>query len=283
MCLDELVAADHRVRLIWGFAEGLDRSALCREIMAVEGGPGHPPADPRILMVLRLYAMVEGVGSAHELLRLCEQRKDNHQLCDRVGMSHKTLSDLRVCQDSMRVRASPAAAWFRCHSILDERHRQACKRVERLRADRTASRTASDGREAAGKPAEPRASTSEPEARVMKMADGGFRPANNVQFATDTKSGAVACVALRNIGSDMCKMAPMNDALAEAYGRRPGQHRANGGSAKLDDIETLARAGELTFEPVPQPRHKSRDSHPPRSDDPPVVAAWQWRMAADEA
>ena len=58
----------------------------------------------------------------------------------------------------------------------------------------------------------------------MKMADGGFRPAYNVQFASDTRSGAVAGVAVDNSGSDMGKMAPMNAALAKDYGKRPRQH-----------------------------------------------------------
>lgn len=231
MCLDEFVAADHRVRLMWGCAEGLDQSTLCREIMAVEGGPGHPPADPRILIALWLYAKVEGIGSAHELVRLRKQQGAYQWLCGRVGMNHKTLSDLRVGQDGVRVRvrASAGAASFRRHSMLGECHRQARQRVERLRAERTTKRTASDGRVAAG--------TSR----------------------------------------------PSRDAPAGAYGRRPGQHLANGGFAKLDNIETLARAGYLVFVPVPQPRHKCCDSHQPRHDDAPEVAAWQRRMADGEA
>ena len=68
------------------------------------------------------------------------------------------------------------------------------------------------------KPREARVSTTDIEAKVMKMADGGFRPAYNVQFAADTTSGAVAGVSVDNVGSDMGKMAPMNDALAQAYG-----------------------------------------------------------------
>jgi hypothetical protein len=56
----------------------------------------------------------------------------------------------------------------------------------------------------------------------MKMADGGFRPAYNVQFATDTKSTAIAGVSVDN--TDMGKMLPMNDALAGQYGTRPRQH-----------------------------------------------------------
>ena len=65
--LDDLVAADHRVRLVWAFAEGLDLAPLYDVIRSVEGGPGHPPADPRVLTALWLYATVEGVGSARAL------------------------------------------------------------------------------------------------------------------------------------------------------------------------------------------------------------------------
>lgn len=365
--LDQLVAPDHRVRLVWDFVERLDLSALYREIKAVEGRPGHPPADPRILVALWLYATVEGIGSARELARLCEQHLAFQWLCGGVGMNHTTLGDFRVghgallesllvdsfaallksgvasldrvAQDGMRVRASAGAASFRRHSTLEQCHRQAQQEVERLRgeleadpgaasrreaaarqraaadrerrvrealaitevlharqeaqaerrAERVAKRSAKEPEAAADKPSEPekvkepRASTTDPEARVMKMADGGFRPAYNVQFAADTKSGAVAGVALDNIGSDMGKMAPMSDALAEAYGQRPGQHLADGGFAKLDDIEALARAGVESFVPVAEPRDKTRDRHQPRPDDAPEVADWRQRMATEEA
>ena len=70
VCLEELLPADHRARFVWAFAERLDLSALYGAIKAVEGHPGHPPADPRILLALWLYATVEGVGSARELDRL---------------------------------------------------------------------------------------------------------------------------------------------------------------------------------------------------------------------
>jgi transposase len=69
--LDDLVSADHRVRLVWRFVEGLDLSAITAQIKAVEGRPGHPPADPRILMALWLFATIEGIGSAREVARQC--------------------------------------------------------------------------------------------------------------------------------------------------------------------------------------------------------------------
>lgn len=133
--LDELVAADHRVRLVWRFVEGLNLTPLYAEIKAVEGRPGHPPADPRILVALWLFATIEGIGSARHLARLCEEHLAFRWLCGGVGMNHKTLSDFRVehgpvlegvlvdsfaalmaagvagldrvAQDGVRVRASP--------------------------------------------------------------------------------------------------------------------------------------------------------------------------------
>jgi len=360
--LEDLVAADHRVRLVWRFVEGLDLSRLFAGIKAVEGHPGHPPADPRLLVALWLYATVEGIGSARALDRLCREHVAFQWLCGGVGMNHKTLSDFRVghgavlerllvdsfaalmtagvaslervAQDGVRVRAAAGAASFRRHTTLQDCRRRAKAEVERLRRELDADPAAASRRRAAARLAaaedrerrvvealaiteslhaageararkraakgdgsdgdgpcgtapaperEPRASTTDPEARVMKMADGGFRPAYNVQFAGDTRSGAVAGVAVDNSGSDMGKMAPMNDALAAAYGTRPAEHLADGGFAKLDDIETLAEAGVTTYVPVPAPRDRSRDRHTPRPDDPPAVAAWRKRMGTDEA
>ena len=117
----------------------------------------------------------------------------------------------------------------------------------------------------------------------MKMADGGFRPAYNVQFASDTRSGAVAGVAVDNSGSDMGKMAPMNAALAKDYGERPRQHLADGGYVKFDDIEELEKAGVDVYAPVPAPRDKSRDRYAPQQDDAPAIAAWRKRMNEDVA
>lgn len=361
--LDDLVAADHRVRLVWRFVEGLDLTPLYAAIKAVEGRPGHPPADPRILVALWLFATIEGIGSAREVARQCAEHLAFQWLCGGVGMNHKTLSDFRVehgpiledllvdsftalmaagvaglervAQDGVRVRASAGAASFRRHSTLRECRRRAKEEVERLRreldadpgaasrraaarrgaaedrerrvadalavtaalqavqeekARKRAKRAAATGQPEGGKTAaeapsekEPRASTTDPQARVMKMADGGFRPAYNVQFAADTRSGAVAGVAVDNVGSDMGRMAPMNEALAAAYGQRPAQHLADGGFAKLDDIEALAEAGVVTYVPVPAPRDRTRDRHLPRTDDSPAVAAWRERMAAEEA
>jgi transposase len=366
LSLDQLIAPEHRVRLVWRFVEGLDLAPLYAGIKAVEGRPGHPPADPRLLVALWLYATVEEVGSARALARLCQEHLAFQWLCGGVGMNHTTLAEFRVAhgpvleallvdsfaallttgvaslervaQDGVRVRAAAGAASFRRRATLRACHRQAKAEVERLRRELEADPAAASRRQAAARqraaaererrveealaltealqaaaPArragkrprraaqpdardagddpgpgtaaapEPRASTTDAEARVMKMADGGFRPAYNVQFASDTGSGAIAGVAVDNIGSDMGKLAPMNDGLAARYGCRPRQHLADGGFAKQADIEALARAGVEAYVPVPMPRDPARDRHTVRAADPPGVAAWRERMGTEAA
>jgi transposase len=363
--LEDLVPADHRVRLVWRFVEGLDLSGFQAAIKAVEGQPGHPPADPRILVALWLFATIEGIGSARAVARLCDEHIAYQWLCGGGGMNAKTLADFRVdhgtllerllvdsftalvragvasldriAQDGVRVRASAGAASFRRDSTLEgcrsaaeqavrdlraevngdpgalsrrqaaarqraveereRRVREALAVTRELRAQQeekarreaeraarqAAQTTAGEAAPAKERPKEPRASTTDAQARIMKMADGGYRPAYNVQFASDTRSGAIAGVSVDTVGSDMGKMAPMNEALAADYGQRPGQHLADGGFAKLADIADLAYAGVVVYVPVPTPRNAERDRYAPLPGDPPEVAAWRERMNTDDA
>ena len=89
LSLEDLLPAEHRARLVWAFAERLDLSALSAAIRAVEGGPGHPPADPRVLMALWLCATVDGVGSARALARLCNEQLACQWLSGGVSVNHK--------------------------------------------------------------------------------------------------------------------------------------------------------------------------------------------------
>src|SRR3954464_11839128 len=102
--LDDLVPDDHRVRLVWRFVEELDLTALHATIKAVEGQPGHPAADPRILVALWLFATIEGVGSAREVARLCREHIAYQWLCGGVGMNAKTLGDFRIAHGAVLER-----------------------------------------------------------------------------------------------------------------------------------------------------------------------------------
>lgn len=131
--------------------------------------------------------------------------------------------------------------------------------------------------------AEPRVSTTDPEARVMKMADGGFRPAFNAQLAVDTATQLIAGVDLVNIGSDMGQMVPMHEQIEQRYGHTPEHWLADGGYSKLQAIDEVAQRGTQPVMPPPRSRDPSIDPFAPKSTDSPNVARWRARMASDEA
>lgn len=130
---------------------------------------------------------------------------------------------------------------------------------------------------------EPRVSTTDPRARRMKGADGGFRPSYNVQFATDTTSGIVVGLDVVNRGSDWEELPPMLDQLQRRYGRLPEQSLVDGGFAKFDAVAAAERQGSQVFAPVPSAKNAKLDPHQPRPKDPPEIAKWRLRMATDEA
>lgn len=130
---------------------------------------------------------------------------------------------------------------------------------------------------------EPRASTTDPQARVMRMPDGGYRPAYNGQIVSDLDSGLVLSVGLDTSGSDGGLMAPAADDIEQRYAHRPERWLADGGYAVLDDIAALAAKGITVFCPPKPRRNPKSDPAAPRPGDPPGVPAWRRRMVDDAA
>lgn len=117
----------------------------------------------------------------------------------------------------------------------------------------------------------------------MKMADGGFRPAYNAQFATDTASQVIVGVEVSNSGSDQGKMTPMLEQIQQRYEQRPQEYLVDGGFAGHAEIEKATGAGVKVYAPVMTPKKDTRDPHQPREGDSEAIAAWRQRMGTQEA
>jgi transposase len=220
----------------------------------------------------------------------------------------------RVAQDGMKVRASAGAASFRRRPTLEEHLAQAQEQIDALRAELDANPAAANRRQQAAreraareraerlqkaleqlpevegkkKPSEKekaRVSTTDPEARVMKMADGGYRPAYNVQLGTDTQTQIITGADVSNSGGDQGKMAPMAEQHEDRYEQTPEEMLVDGGFAKKDDITRVSPPeGKTTvYAPVQKSKKDDLDPHTPRADDSPAVAEWRTRMATAEA
>src|SRR5437588_6431880 len=120
MLLEDLLTSDHQARIVWQFVLGLDLSALYARIRSVEGGPGRPAIDPRILVALWLYATLEGVGSARALDYLCTAHHAFRWLCGGVSVNYHTLSDFRVdYPEFLDALLTPSIAVLRAQELVD--------------------------------------------------------------------------------------------------------------------------------------------------------------------
>lgn len=346
--LDQLIPKDHRVRAVWAYVDSLDLTPLYQRIQAVEGGAGRAAVDPKILMALWMFAIIEGVSSARHLARLCERDLAYMWICGDVGVNYHLLADFRtaqgefldelltdtiatllhqgivtletVAQDGVRVRAHAGSRSFRREKSLKACRQAAEEQVQRLReeSEHDADNDASNARRKAaaeraarerqerveaalqeltelqrqkeqrkkGSGAEARCSTTDPQARNMKMADGGFRPAYNVQFATDGESRMIVAVEVSNNGSDGGQMAPLHKDVCERYGKVPDNYTVDGGFATNDDITAVEQRGSRVAAPMTHDERiqkRGGDPHARRAGDSDEMALFRERMRTEEA
>jgi transposase len=225
----------------------------------------------------------------------------------------------RVAQDGMRVRADAGKSSFRSGGRLEvlleaakvqvetlknlaetdpdeltRRQRAARERAARERQERVENakrgcdelRRKKEERDKGRKQksSEARASTTDPEARVIKFSDGGCRPGFNVQFATDTASGIVVGADVTDAGTDGEQMPPMLDQLERRYDTMPDEILVDGGFASLDAIDATETRGCTVYAPVKdaeKQKKAGKDPYARKPHDTDQTASWRKRMGEE--
>ena len=313
-------ASDPAVLLgLWVYAtvEGVGSarklSRLCQEHDGFRWLRGGVPVDYHLLSDFRtehqqaldeLLTQIVGVLMAEELVDLKE-----------------------VAQDGVRVRASAGSGSFRRKERLEQHLRGAREQVRRLadqreHPDRGESKRERAAMERAGrerllrvqraleqmpdvqaakerqakragkarraKLTEARVSTTDPEARVMKMTDGGFRPAYNVQLATDVESQVVVGVDVINRGTDQGEALPVAEQVVRRTGQQPENYLMDGGFVDLEDIQTLEDRGIAVYAPprgaeaAVVPKSRGEEVWRERMDTPEGKAIYRHRASTAE-
>lgn len=227
----------------------------------------------------------------------------------------------RVAQDGMKVRAHAGAGSFKRKQSLERALKEAEQQVRRLKRELADDPGAGNRRVAAAKEraatarkqaieaaleemtgieeeraeraeekpsdvkrrGEARVSTTDAECRVMKMADGGFRPAYNVQLATDAASGCIVGVDVTNRGTDQPHVAPMLDQIEGRTGKMPKEYLVDGGYVTTENVEVVSERGAKIYAPPAKSRNPDIDPTAPKRGDTPAVAAWRRRMGTEDA
>ena len=132
---------------------------------------------------------------------------------------------------------------------------------------------------------QPRVSTTDAATRGMKMANGGFNPAANVQLATDTESRAILGVEVSNEGSDSAGLSePMRQQVQQRTGGKVEQHLVDGGYLRMEDIVDAHQQGVELFVPPKLARNPQNRGHElePKPSDSEAIRAWKQRMESEE-
>lgn len=242
-------------------------------------------------------------------------------MVDSIGvLLHQNLVTLNtVAQDGMRVRASAGASSFRRKQTLEECLEEAEAHLEKLEAEQEddpgggdrrlkaaalraarerSERIAEAQKELADineqrrkngvkpKTKEARASTTDPQARRMKMGDGGFRPAYNVQFATDGASRMIVSSSVVQAGGDQGQMSPMHTQVREDYGVTPKDYLVDGGFSVKEQIVSVTRAGSTVYGVITNAEKQLAEGKNPyaaKPRDAPEMAAFRERMGTQAA
>src|SRR5438105_7934044 len=205
------------------------------------------------------------------------------RLADCLAAARAQMAALKALADADpgALPARQRAARARAAADRQARVERAAAACERLRAQRAAR-----GR-ADRTPGEERASTTDPDARRMKFADGGYRPGYNVQFWTATGSGVIVGVEVITAGTDGGQLTPMADQVRGRYGSPPVEVLADGGFTALDDIDRLAAAhGARVVAPVKDVATKAaagKDPYARQPKDTDATAAWRAGMGTAAA
>lgn len=222
----------------------------------------------------------------------------------------------RTAQDGMRVRAHAGIRSFRRRATLEKHLEAAKERVAQMKQQsdsegETVNRRKQAAQERAAKEkverlgqalAEltqmeqqkkkahrkriaqkaPRVSSSDPEARIMKQADGGYRPNYNTQLAVDTESGIILGADLVN-EVDQGQMRPMLEQIEQRYGQTPEAHLVDGGFVSFPQLEAAQEKKITVYAPLPKPNKTNPDPTQPKPKDGPGVLAWRERMGTETA
>jgi transposase len=219
----------------------------------------------------------------------------------------------RISQDGKRVRASAGTSSFHRKETLARRLEEVKRYVEELkRQPEDASAVRQAARERAARERQERlqqaldlipeleemrrnprnnkkdrekpvrASRTDPEARKMRMPDGGIRPAFNLQLATDTSSEAIVGVDVVNSPADQNQSEALRKQVEQRTGQKVKEHLVDEGYVDMESIDRAEQSGVAVYAPLP----KKRSTREPVTEsrwDTEWTGRWRERMQTPEA
>jgi transposase len=313
-------AADPRVLLaLWlhatvegvGSARELDR--LCQRDLAyrwLAGGVpvnyhglsdfrvGHAEALDRLLTESLAALLAEGLVGLDEVIidgTKIEASASRGSFKTAGGLEEAArIAETRVAALKAEVGEDPAASARRRRSARERAAREAQDRVrhakaalDKLKAEREVRAKRHPSKEA--KRSAPSASTTDPQARLLRFADGAIRPGYNAQVAATSDHGLILAITMTGRRNDSGLAAPMVEEIERRMGLAPKCIILDTGYATAGDIAAFAdRPSPVTvFAPPPPEREEVKPDTlrrrlAARLREPDALKRWRARMASNE-
>lgn len=352
-CLNDLLPQDHKARHVWDFVQEMNTHTCLEYIKSFRGSVGRSTPDPKILLSLWLYTILDGNCSARKLNELCEYHHAYKWICGGVSVNRTSLAEFRshnprkfdelltsclavmvksglindedFSQDGTKVKANAGFNSFRREDSLKGIEAELTKHIEQLRLEAKSNphiyeerKKSADERATIEKkkrvaealenleqqrsekitngirnrdiPSEDdlnnvRASTTDPESRKMKMGDGGYRLAYNIQFATALDSRVIYGVdAVKTLdpGTAPILMAQVQERLKKINLSPLKNWIADCAYSAKRDIDIVALLFPNCLYYAPPKTKKGDDPKKVQKNDSEAVKKWRGMIETDE-
>jgi transposase len=252
---------------IYGYSEGVSSARElsrmcgyepgCQWLTAMQAVNHHTLSDFRVEHkeeLDELFIQVLGLLSAEGLIEMKRITQDGTKVRAQAGASSfrrepRIRQHLELARQQVEAMSDPDS------EELSQREIQARKRASREKKRRLEEALKEleqiQKARAESEKAAVRVSETDPEARVMKQADGGFAPSYNVQISTDAAKGIIVAVDVTQAGNDCDQLMKAMDHIEANTGKTPEQMLADGGyTIKNSNIEGMAERGIELIGPV---------------------------------
>jgi transposase len=232
----------------------------------------------------------------------------------------------RIAQDGIRVRAHAGTSSFRRKETLEDHHllakeyvkqlieeqdadpkaainhkkarelrlakqketnlKEALEHLKKLQKEKQENKKGLSQKIVKEKIKKVRASSTDPQARIMKMANSGFSPAHNAQLATDTKTQVIVGVSVTNSGVDIGQMSAMHEQVQKRFARwgiKIKSWLVDGGYNSGLEIERMNKNDPNCTVYMPPKNSQLPESYLPKKTDSEIVKEWRMNMGTIEA
>ena len=352
-CLNDLIPEDHKARMIWDFVSEMDLSICFGDISSFYGARGRPCTDPKIMLSLWLYSILDGNTSARKLEELCQNHDVYKWICGGVSVNRTTLAEFRsinprkfddllvqclavmvkndlisdsdFSQDGTRVKGNAGSASFHREDTLKDIETKLTNHIDQLKTEQKKTPNTYDKKKIIEQKKhldekrnrvkaalreldaarcqkqenakqnhhriskeelnDVRASVTDPEIRKMKMGDGGFRLAYNVQFATGLDSRVIYAVDVVNTldpGTAPKLMSKVQESLQKLGLGEIKKWIADSAYSAKNDIITIAQLFPNCFYYAPPKTNKKIDPKVSVKGDCEIIKKWRSLIDSDE-